>query len=73
MRGVLGEALEPRRGVDGVADHRVFHSFRGANVARHDDAAVEANPHAESVLIALFVQPVVEAGEPRTKHLAGCN
>ncbi len=71
VAAALGHALEARRGVGGVAEGGVLDALLGADVAGHHRAAVDADAHHESVVVAVLCDPRVECVEARVDHLGG--
>ena len=45
----LGHVVEPRCGVDAVADHRVVEAVARAEIAHHDLAGIEPHPDGEDL------------------------
>src|SRR3954470_14214818 len=72
MSGALCQTFDARCRVHGVADHRVLEPVLRADVARHEQAAVDPYAHPKRFLDAEVLHPDVELLEARAEHLLSC-
>src|SRR5262249_31596974 len=66
----LRQALDPRRGVDGVAVHGVLQPTQRAYVPGHERPAAEADSDGALLAEPVRPEPLVEASETDVDHVA---